>query len=76
MNGTFIGSTAKRQDIFYPGTPPSLVAVSGIMSYLSWEGYTLDNQWVVRLDNTPALMTVQKAYGKWADRATLTYQYI
>lgn len=72
----YIGKTAKGEEIYYPDRTPCLVVVSGDYSYLSWEGDIVGSQNIVRLYNTSSTLKAEKAFGEWADRATLVYQYI
>lgn len=75
MKSLYIGKTASGREIWFPDVSPCLTVISGDYSYLSWEGDSLGNQHIVRLYNTATTVKIEKAYGAWADRATLAYQY-
>jgi hypothetical protein len=71
-----IGKSHDGSEIIYPDRTPCLVDIVGTYSYLSWEGDILGDQWIVRLYNTASTLKAEKAFGAWADRATLNYLYI
>jgi hypothetical protein len=76
VKSLYVGKTAAGREIWYPDVSACLTAITTDYTYMSWEGDVVGNQHIVRISTSATTVKVQQGFGTWANRATLSYQYI